>query len=544
MRPLKDCFRGLMKTLYPVRWRVLVSSLLGLVQVALSLGFVWYSKRVVDLATGVAEGSLLSGVCFFIGILLLQIAVRTASRYWEGYIVVEAQNRGRAAVFSKVMHSIWKGKDRFHSADTINRLEEDIRVVVDFICVSLPGVFVTVCQFIAACIFLFSLSPELGWILVFIMPVAVIGSRIFFSKMRSLTNDIRHGDSLVQAHMQENIQHRIVVRTMGSTEDVLEQLDDIQDDVRSKTLVRLGYAAFSRTFLQLGFMLGYAAAFVWSIYGLSKGTVTYGLMTAFLQLVGQVQRPVADLATQIPSFIRALSSQDRLMELSEQMQEQTGDDIRLEGAPGIRLENLSFRYEDSAAPVFKGLSFDFRPGTMTAILGPTGSGKSTLVRVIMNLLKPSEGSVMLYGPDACIPSGPGTLCNFMYVPQGNSLMSGSIRQNLLLAAPEASDSQLLEALHLASADFVKDLPEGLDTLCAEVGQGLSEGQAQRIAIARALLRPGGILVLDEATSALDAETEAELLENLARKYHGSKTILCITHRPAATDYADLTLKMA
>ena len=542
MRTFKDCFRGLAGVLKPLRWRVLVSALLGLLQVALSLGFVWYSKRVVDLATGEADGSLVQGVTIFAAILLLQIAARTASRWWEGYIVVEAQNANRARVFSRVMRSIWQGRDRFHSADTINRLEEDIRVVVDFVCTSLPGIVVTACQFVAACIFLFTLSPQLGWILVFIMPVAVVGSRLFFRKMRSLTNDIRRGDSMVQAHMQENIQHRMVIRTMGSTEDTLDALDELQDDVRANTLKRLGYSAFSRTFMQLGFMLGYAAAFIWSVYGLSKGTVTYGLMTAFLQLVGQVQRPVAELASQVPAFIKALASEDRLLDLSEQTQEPDGPEIRLEGAPGVRVEGLSFKYPEAAAPVFEGLSFDFRPGTMTAILGPTGSGKSTLVKVIMNLLSPSSGSVTLYDPPT--PSGAGTLCNFMYVPQGNSLMSGSIRQNLRLAAPQATDDQLWEALETASAGFVRDLPEGLDTVCAEVGQGLSEGQAQRIAIARALLRPGGILVLDEATSALDADTEQALLENIARKYRGSKTILCITHRPAATDYADQTLKLA
>ena len=540
MRPFRECCRGLLGALRPLKWRVLLSAFLGLLQVSLSLAFVWYSKKVVDLATGEADGSLVRGVCFFAGILLLQIIVRTASRYWEGFMVVEAQNSGRAKVFARVMKSIWQGRERFHSADTINRLEEDIRIVVDFLCVSLPGAMVTVCQFIASCIFLFALSPQLGWILVFIMPVAVVGSRLFFRKMRSLTGEIRRSDSLVQAHMQENIQHRIVVRTMGNTEEALEQLDDIQDDVRDKTLTRLGYSAFSRTIMQLGFMTGYAAAFVWSVYGISKGTVTYGLMTAFLQLVGQVQRPVAEFAGQIPAFIRALSSEDRLLELSEQVQEEQVPEVRLDGAPGIRVENLSFRYEGAASPVFDSLSFDFKPGTMTAILGPTGSGKSTLVKVIMNLLKPSSGSVTLYDP--ATQSGPGTLCNFMYVPQGNSLMSGTIRQNLRLAAPKATDEQLYAALHDASADFVKDLPDGLDTVCAEVGQGLSEGQAQRIAIARALLRPGGILVLDEATS--DGDTESSLLGNMARKYHGSKTILCITHRPAATDYADLTLRMA
>ena len=230
------------------------------------------------------------------------------------------------------------------------------------------------------------------------------------------------------------------------------------------------------------------------------------------------------------------------MELSEQVQEEDVPDVRLDGAPGIRVENLSFTYDGAAGKVIDNLSFDFTPGSFTAIRGATGAGKSTLIMVIMNLLKQSGGSVTLYDPPT--PSGPGTLCNFMYVPQGNSLMSGSIRDNLRLAAPEASDEQLFEALHSACADFVKDLPDGLDTVCAEVGRGLSEGQAQRIAIARALLRPGGILVLDEATSALDAETERQLLENLATSCRGRKTVLCITHREAAVEYADRELNLS
>ena len=192
----------------------------------------------------------------------------------------------------------------------------------------------------------------------------------------------------------------------------------------------------------------------------------------------------------------------------------------------------------------RGLNYDFKPGTMTAIVGSTGAGKSTLVRVIMSLLPPDGGRVTLYEEGGReLPSGVRTRCNFMYVPQGNSLMSGTIRENLLLARPDAAEDEIREVLHLAAADFVYDLQDGLDTVCAEIGAGLSEGQAQRIAIARALLRPGGILVLDEATSALDADTELELLERLGRRYRGTKTILCITHRPAATSYADNVLKL-
>lgn len=544
MRPFRECFRGLMQMLRPHRARVLLSVIIGLVGVGASLGFVWVSKKVVDVATGAASGALMPIVFLMLGIMLLQLLCRVGGRYWEGLIVVKAQNALRSSVFSKVMMSTWSGKDKLHSGDTVNRLEEDIRVVVDFLCVSLPDAMITLIQLLAASAYIFILSPNLAWILLLIMPVAVLCSRLFFRKLRVLTGEIRAGDARVQGHIQENTQRRVLVRMLGATGSVLEKLGGLQEYVYSKTITRLNYNAVSRGFMQLGFSAGYALVFLWGVFGLRDGTLGYGTMVAFLQLVGQVQRPVAGIALQIPAFIRALSSEDRLIDLVEAPQEEEGSDIKLQGAPGVRVEGLTFTYEGVNSPVVKGLDFDFAPGSMTAIVGSTGAGKSTLVRVIMALLPPDSGTVTLYdAAGTSVTSGVRTRCNFMYVPQGNSLMSGTIRENLLLARPDATDEELHEVLHLAAADFVYDLQDGLETTCAEIGAGLSEGQAQRIAIARALLRPGGILVLDEATSALDADTELELLERLGARYRGSKTILCITHRPAATSYADSVLKL-
>lgn len=531
--------------LRPVRWKVAVSGLIGLMEVATSLTFVWMSKRVVDIATGEIQKPLMTWVLVLLGVMFLQVVLRVAARYWEGLVVVKTQNSIRAGVFGDVMSSTWNGRERYHSGDTVNRLEEDIRVVCDFICVTVPDFFITVMQLIAASVFLFALSPSLAWILLLIMPVAVVGSRLFFRKMRKLTGEIRAVDSRIQGHMQENLQHRVLVKTLVGTPRVLSRLSDMQEDVCSKTVRRLRYGAVSRSFLQLGFASGYALVFLWGVFGLRDGTLGYGTMVAFLQLVGQVQRPVANIASQIPAFIRALSSEERLLELLEMPAEQDGEPIALSGVPGVRLEGLCFSYEGAQGKVINSLDFDFRPGTMTAILGPTGVGKSTLVRIIVALLSPDSGKVVLYSEDGKeVESCVRTRCNFMYVPQGNSLMSGTIRENLLMAKADASEEELREALHLAAADFVHDLPDGLDSTCAEVGSGLSEGQAQRISIARALLRPGGILVLDEATSALDAETEQNLLQRIADRYKGTKTILCITHRPAATSYADAVLTLS
>ena len=541
MKQFRTCFRALMQRLRPIRWKILVIVLAGLVLVAASLAFVWISKRVVDIATGQAEASLGRGVVLMCGIMLVQLGVRVFLRWWEGYVVVQAQNRARQATFDHVMRSSWSGQERFHSGDTVNRIEEDIRVVTDFLCRSLPDCLVTVVQLVAASAFLFALSPSLAWILVFIMPVAVLGSRLFFRRMRALTGEIRTLDSRIQGHIQEKLQHRILIRSLQGIGGVVSRLAGLQGEVQDKTVTRLNYGAVSQGFMGLGFMVGYALAFFWGVFGLRDGTVTYGLMVAFLQLVGQVQRPVAEIARHIPAFIRALSSEERLLELEELPLEEEGSDIALPGAPGIRIEDLGFAYPGQPEPVLSQLDFDFRPGSMTVIEGETGAGKSTLIRLMMSLLKPTSGRIVLYDPE--VESSSRTLCNFMYVPQGNSLMSGTIRQNLLLADPAADEERLREALHLAAADFVFSLPDGLDTVCAEVGSGLSEGQAQRIAIARALLRPGGILVLDEATSALDAETEKTLLERLRTHCRGGKTVVCVTHRPAAAAYADAVLRL-
>ncbi|MBQ7623182.1 MAG: ABC transporter ATP-binding protein [Bacteroidales bacterium] len=534
--------------LRPQRFRVLAGVLLGAGGVAASLAFVWISKRLVEIATGTAPGRIWNAVWIMAGIMAVQLLLRVAAKYWEGLIVVKAQNGLRASLFRLVMTAGWNGRDRLHSGDTVSRLEEDIRLVVEFLCVRLPETLVTLIQLVAASVYIFVLSPSLAWILLLIMPVAVLCSRLFFRRLRRLTNEIREGDARVQGHMQENVQRSVVVRMLGAVPAVFSKMDALQGTVYDKTVSRLNYGAVSRGFMQLGFAAGYALVFLWGVFGLRDGSLGYGTMVAFLQLVGQVQRPVAGLATQIPSFIRALSSEDRLMDLMDLPQEGLPADRMLPGVPGVRVSGLSFTYEGTDSPVIRNFDADFKPGTMTAVLGSTGAGKSTLIRLIASLLKPSSGRVVLYGADAAgrpfeAESCVDTRCNFMYVPQGNSLMSGTIRENLLLAKPDAGDEELREALHIAAADFVFELQGGLDTVCAEIGAGLSEGQAQRIAIARALLRPGGILILDEATSALDAGTESELLERLGSRYKGNKTIICITHRPAATGYADAIVRM-
>lgn len=548
MLDFRTCVKTLGSIVKPIRGGLMVSVAIGLLRIGASLGFVWICKALVDIATGVSDGLLWPHIWIMFGIMLVQISSNIFASYWENYFSVKVQNDMRSRFFDHVMNSVWDGKDVFHSGDTVNRLEEDVKVVVNLVCVRFPGIVITVCQLVAASIFLMSLAANLVWILFVLMVFAVLGSKMFFKVIRKLTAGIRGLESDVQSLMQESLQFRMLMMTLGAVDKILSKLGSTQDKLLETNCKRLNLNAVARAFMSLGFFAGYAAAFLWGVFGIKGGTVTYGMMTAFLQLVSQVQRPIADLSGHIPAFIHALTSVERLEEINALPLEVTGQPITVQGAPCIVISNLCYSYPGSGETVIKDFSFDFKAGGLTAIMGPTGQGKSTLTRIILSLLRPTSGKVCLVPSEglqagSCIEASPATRCNFKYVPQGNSLLSGTIRENLKMASSSATEEDMKHALHLAAADFVMDLPEGLDTQCAEKGAGLSEGQAQRIAIARALLHSGGVLILDEATSAIDAETEEKLLSNLVSEYKGRKTIIFVTHREAVLAYSDAVVRL-
>jgi len=546
MKSFKTCVKGLLLMMKPLRLQMPVSVLIGLLRIVSSLAFVWICKRLVDIATGqaISRGpeEIGEAVLVMAGIVALQIISSIAGQWWTAYITVAAQNRMRFETFSHVLRSKWYGREIFHSGDMINRLEEDIRVVVDLICTRIPDVAVTLFQLLAASLYLFTMAPGLLWILLIIMPAAIIGSRMFFVTLRKLSNRVRELDSEVQKQMQENLQQRILILTLGAASKVIEKLGGTQQELKSTTVKRLNYNSVARAFLHIGFIGTYIVAFLWGIYGIKSGNVTYGMMTAFLQLVGQVQRPITEISRHIPAFIHSLTSIERLLELEELQEERNESDNVFEGSCGVRISNISYSYPDGPCEVFKNFSFDFKPGSVSAITGITGAGKTTLIKLILALLEPVEGRIEIYGNGKTAEVSPATRCNFMYVPQGNSLMSGTIRENLLLADHNAGEERMKAVLHTAVADFVEELPKGLDTFCSEKGGGLSEGQAQRIAIARALLHKGGVLILDEASSALDLQTEGELLRRMEKAAEG-RTIIWITHRDAITKIADNTLNI-
>lgn len=491
--------------------------------------------------TGIAD-DLTRYICIMAGCMLLQVLLSALEQRVSSYSDVILKNKLRHSLFTRLMEGKWNGKENFHSGDTLNRVMEDVRVITEAITKSVPSVISASLQFCAAFIFLFTLAPGLAWTIPGILIVALVISRRYISRMRRLTMDIRTTESKMQSHMQESLQHRLVIHTLERTPYVSDTLAGQQDDLRDQTMNKTGYNIFARVLIQIGFSAGYAAAFLWGVLGIRSGVVTFGMMTAFLQLVGQLQRPIMNISRQIMPMINSLTSAERLFEIESQPMEEQGDPKYLSNPVGIRFENVNYAYPDSSRPVLEGFTHDFVPGTVTALVGETGAGKSTMMRLMLALLTPDSGRVVMYDSKSEYHVSPQLRCNIVYVPQGNTLMSGTIRENLLLGDPDATDEQLDDVLYLAAADFVKDLPEGLDTVCGEKGAGLSEGQAQRIAIARSLLRKGGLVLLDEPTSALDAETEEKLLKRLNSRLDG-RTVIIVTHREATALLCDDMIKV-
>ncbi len=526
------------------RRQAVINAVLGLLDVAVSLSSVWAVKHAIDVASHVAEGSIYMAVSLMALLILCGFAINIAAVWVRNILGIKAQNRMQQRMLDRILRSEWHGKEKRHSGDVLNRLEFDVNNVVSFLTETIPSTLSVVALFLGSFFYLFSMDPVLAALIVFMLPLFILTSKVYVGHMRKLSRMVRNSDSKVQSVLQETIQHRMLIKTLEKDRAMVDRLENMQSELRHNVVRRTKFSVVSNLILNFGFALGYLVAFLWSALRMSAGTLTFGGMTAFLQLVSKIQGPARNLTKLVPAFVSVFTAAERLMELEENPLEEQGESVYMDngsGGVGIRLDNVSYAYDDADKNVINNLSFDFKPHTCTAILGETGAGKTTLVRLVLALMYPTAGGVYIYNNVVTYRMSPLMRCNIVYVPQGNTLLSGTIRDNLRMGRLDATDDEMFDALDKACAGFVRELPDGLDTNCAEAGGGLSEGQAQRIAIARALLRKGSVMIFDEATSALDPETERTLLDNLLHDH--SHTIIFITHRPAVVDYCDQVLRM-
>ncbi|MDE6311535.1 MAG: ABC transporter ATP-binding protein/permease [Muribaculaceae bacterium] len=527
---------------------IALRTLLGVMRVGTVLSFIWLSKTAIDCATGRVPAETSTLVLWFglmAACMFVDVGFSQGARYIEARANVKMTNRIDRKLFNVLMTMpLVDGRQGFHSGDMLNRFARDVNAVTNFSLSQLPAMIVMLVQLVGAFVFLACMNPYLALAPVAITPICLLAGKLYFRQQRRLTAEIRESESDIYVSIQEGLKHRTVLKSLECIVEIDHRLGTMQQKLDSSNKQQTKLSSASAAMTRLGFILGYLTAFGWSIFSLKAGVITFGTMSAFIQLVHRIQNPIAGLSGYVPIFISTSVAIDRLREIDTWTPEkEAGGECSPLAYAGVRVKDLSFRYEAQGKDVLTSFSYDFKPGSRTMIIGSTGAGKTTLIKLLLGLLRPNSGTIEIYSGDTSTRASSATLCNFAYVPQGNTLLHGTIRDNLRLGAPRATDEQFARVLHIAAADFVFDLPHGLDSTCDEAGSGLSEGQAQRIAIARALLRPGSILLLDEFNSALDGATAKTLMQRLSESCPDSTIIVIAHHRSAIAPYCDNILRI-
>lgn len=538
----KDIFIWLYNTWKGYKLQTIINIAIGILLVFTDLAFVWGTKLCIDIAThNNTRFSLKSAITLLIILLITQLLLSYASKWVKATLGAKSTCQMQKDNYRHLLQCDWSALKQYHSGDILNRLEKDIDSIVTFLTESIPSLLATVTRLIGAFLILYIMNKTLALIIIIICPLFLIISKLYVKKTRLITHDIRTSESKIQTTIQEGLQHITVLKTFGKTLWATEFLNETQNNLKKGIKNKTIYSSISSLTMNFGFSAGYIITFTWGVLNLENGIITYGALIAFMQLIGQIQAPIRNLSRYIPIFINAFTASERIIELQAIKQEKLFYKPLLKGDVGIELKNVTFQYP-KGRHIFENFSYNFAPHSKTAIVGETGKGKTTLIRLVLSLLHPQKGCIEIYNQTTRLSLTNLSRNNFSYVPQGNTLLNGTIKSNLILGNEYATETDMANALTAACANFVFNSEKGLDMPCGEGGNGLSEGQAQRISIARALLKPCSILIMDEATSSLDEDTEKNVIKNITNLYP-EKTIIFITHRPEILKYCTHVLHL-
>lgn len=516
----------------------------------LGMGYALFLSGLIDSAVGKDTNGFIRCAVSLVVLVVAQFVLRYVIQFLTEYCLATLENTLKQRLFENLLKKDYASVIATHSGEWLNRLTSDTRVVADGLTNIVPGVASTVVRIVAALVLLVLLTPGFGIGFV-VGGIAVIiltwGLRTI---MKRLHRDMQAADGKVRVYLSERLGSLMILRAFEQEDQALDQSEELMDGHKAVRMKRNRISNLFHSSFGLATNCVYICGAIYCGYGILNGTLSYGTFTAVLQLVGQTNAPIANISGYFPKYSSMIGSAERLMEAESY----DDDDVR---APvenmaefyrndfqGLGLRNASFTYQpvgenDAPRKVLRKLDLQISKGDYVAFCGPSGCGKSTVLKLLMSLYPLDGGSRYLVsgGTEMTLDSGWRGL--FAYVPQGNQLMSGSIREVVTFGDREkmAQEERILRALKIACADqFVQELPDGLDTQLGERGCGLSEGQMQRIAIARAIFSDRPILLLDESTSALDEQTEVNLLANL--RSMTDKTVIIITHRPAALEITD------
>lgn len=524
----------------PYRRQLLIK--LGINSLSLFMGFVSTiaSKYIVDATTSGSLNWLY--ITYMAGASLFTILFSAGSNIFSTYLNEKFEFGMRCDIFDQIQRSIWSNLSKYHSGDIVTRLTSDIANIASGLISIIPSTITLGIRLAMSFCILLYFDPWLALFALIIAPIGAISALLYRRKYHHYQTRLRESESAYRAFMQENMSNIAVVKTFQQEDANNEYMRQIRKERMSLVMKSSRISALMSSAMSIIYRTGYVVAFCWSTYRIAKGQITYGTMTIFLSLVSQVQGSVSSLGSIVPQIYRMLVSAKRITDIADIQDEEYTEEPDIPAQVTVQLSDVSFAYDKST--VLEHVTLQVNPGDIVGIVGPSGAGKTTLIRLLLSLIKPSAGSVEYIKEDghreaAC----PASRRFISYVPQGNTLLSGTIETNLKIGKQDATEEELWTALRMADADkFIRKTEKGLQTQLAEKAGGLSEGQAQRIAIARALLRNKPLLILDEATSALDEDTEARILEAITKHY--GKTVLIITHRKSMLRYCNKMIEIS
>ena len=524
---------------------------INFITMIISLASSIVGRYVVDSATNYKPDLFYKYIIIMFCTTIVSIIISAFSNMFSSYVNEKMAFGVRAEMFDNIQRSEWYKLSKYHSGDMLARLSSDIDNISSTLITLLPNIIVTGIQLILVLIILFINDPVLACIGLVVGPVGMIASILFRKKYSEYQKRLKESQSEYYSFFQESLSKIGVIKTFQLEDENNEKFSDIRNRRMKLVMKSSALASGMSSAMRLIYSIGYVVTFSWCAYRLTTATIdangvasfTYGTMTLFLSLVSQVQASIRSLGHIIPRFYSLKISSQRIREISEIENENYDNNYSTPKKVALKAKGVQFSYETDEGNVLSDFTFDIPACSRVGIVGTSGTGKTTFIRLLLSLIKPDKGELLYVDENnneevACTSSR-----RFIsYVPQGNTLMSGTIRDNLLLGNKNATEEEIWEALRNADAEkFIKNAQNGLDTTLSERAGGISEGQAQRIAIARALLRNKPVLILDEATSALDEKTEANIFESITKKR--DTTYFIITHRRSMLRYCDYILEI-
>ncbi len=520
--------------------------IINMVTMLISLGSSIAGRYVVDAATSFRSEMFFRCIIIMFTTTLVSIVISSVSEMFSSYVNEKYAYGIRAKMYDKVQRSVWLKLTKYHSGDLLSRLSGDVDKIASILITMAPNMIVTFCQLIIIMIILLKNDPVLVLIGMVIAPIGMITSVIFRKKYSVYQNALRESHSEYYAFMQESLSNINVTKTFQLENENNLSFDSIRNKRMELVMKSSVLSTVMTSFLRLIYNLGYVITFSWCAYNLTNSAITgytFGTMTLFLSLSSQLQGSMRSLGKVIPQMFSLFVSAKRLYEISEIENEDYEEIDNMPESVGLKVSDVSYSYDTDSEAVLKNIDFEIPANSRVGIIGESGAGKTTFIRLLLSLIKPDSGNMeyILKNGETESPC-PASRRFISYVPQGNTLLSGSIKSNLLSANKNATEEEMWRALEMADAThFISKMPQKLDSVLSESAGGISEGQAQRISIARALLRNKPVLILDEATSALDEKTESRIIENL--KSSEPKTCFIITHRKSMLKYCDMVIEI-